>query len=288
MSTTLSGFTDEAGRTCEEQVAACQRAGLRFMDLRSVDGIGITALPVEQAKVVREKLDSAGITVQMFGSPIGKIDIADPVETDLDKLRHLATLAPVLGCRAVRMFSYYNKNNEPLDVWKAESLARLQQLRDEAERLDMVLYHENERHIFGDLGVNVEAIAALRNDHFKLIFDFDNYNQSGEDVWANWLMFRDRTDAFHLKDSRMVGAHYQHTPVGDGTGQVKRILADAVQRGWSGPLTLEPHLSHSQAVLATGPSGETNASFRDMPTADSFHLAAVAAQNLLAEVGMIL
>jgi sugar phosphate isomerase/epimerase len=283
---TFSAFTDEAGRSCEEQIAACQRAGLRFMDLRSIDGVGITALPVEHAQTVREKLDAAGITVKMFGSPIGKIDIADPVETDLAKLQHLGTLAPILGCNAVRMFSYYNKNNEPLETWKSESLNRLGKLRDEAQKLGLVLYHENERHIFGDLGVNVDAIAALRNDHFKLIFDFDNYNQSDEDVWANWLLFQDRTDAFHLKDSQKVGEHYQHTLVGEGSGQVKRILTDAAQRGWSGPITLEPHLSHSQAVLATGPSGETNAAFRDMPLADSFHTAAVAGQKLLAEVGI--
>ncbi|MBC8135104.1 MAG: sugar phosphate isomerase/epimerase [Fibrella sp.] len=287
MSITLSGFTDEAGRSCEEQIAACHRAGFRFMDLRSIDGIGITALPVEHAQAVREKLDSAGISVQMFGSPIGKIDIADSLETDLLKLRHLATLSPVLGCRAVRMFSYYNKNNESLAAWGAESLDRLRRLRDEAERLNLVLLHENERHIFGDLCSNVEVIAELRNDNFKLIFDFDNYNQSGEDVWANWLVLRDRTDAFHLKDSRLIGEKYQHTLVGEGSGQTKRILADAAQRNWGGPITLEPHLAHSDAVLATGPSGESNAAFSDMPTADSFQLAAVAARNLLTEVGML-
>ncbi|MBC7805651.1 MAG: sugar phosphate isomerase/epimerase [Akkermansiaceae bacterium] len=286
MTSTLSAFTDEAGRTCEEQIASCQRAGLKFMDLRSVDGIGVTALPVEHAQVVRGKLDAAGIGVHMFGSPIGKIDIADPLETDLQKLRHLATLAPILGCRAVRMFSYYNKNKSPLAVWKSESMERLSRLRAEAERHDLILFHENERHIFGDACANVEEIAGLRNDHFKLIFDFDNYNQGGEDVWANWLTLKDQTDAFHLKDSQQIGGSYQHTLVGEGSGQVKRILADAAGRGWSGPLTLEPHLAHSEAVLATGPSGETNASFRDMPPAESFHRAAVAAQSLLAEVGM--
>ncbi len=287
VTTTLSAFTDEAGRTCDEQIAACLRAGLRFMDLRSVDGIGITALPVEHAQAVREKLDAAGIVVRMFGSPIGKIDMTDPLETDLQKLRHLGTLAPILGCRAVRMFSYYNKNKDPMAVWKAESMDRLRRLRDEAATQNLVLFHENERHIFGDQGANVVEIATLRNDYFKLIFDFDNYNQSGEDVWANWLTLQDQTDAFHLKDSQKIGANYQHTLVGEGSGQVKRILADAVGRGWRGPLTVEPHLSHSEAVLSTGPSGEANASFRDMPLAESFYRAVTAAQNLLAEVGMV-
>ena len=47
------------------------------------------------------------------------------------------------------------------------------------------------------------------------------------------------TDALHLKDSDETG---QHTPLGQGAGDCQRILDDAVARGWSGPVTLEPHL----------------------------------------------
>ena len=117
--------------------------------------------------------------------------------------------------------------------------------------MGLILYHENERHIFGDLTDDVETLATLRNANFKLIFDFDNYQQSGEDVWATWLRLADQTDAIHLKDSTQDN---MHVPVGQGNGQVEKILADAVKRGWSGPLTLEPHLTHSKSVVATGPS----------------------------------
>ena len=74
-------------------------------------------------------------------------------------------------------------------VYKArdEALNRLGQLRDLAAKLGLVLFHENERDIWGDVCEHVLVIAEqLRGDHFKLIFDFDNYNQCGEDVWANW------------------------------------------------------------------------------------------------------
>ena len=44
---------------------------------------------------MRAKLDAAGISVCMFGSPIGKIDVTDDLEIDLEKLRHLGKLIPV-------------------------------------------------------------------------------------------------------------------------------------------------------------------------------------------------
>lgn len=282
MNWTLSAFSDEAGSSADQQINALLRAGLRFIDIRSIDGHGITDLPVEQAKVIKSKLDDHGIQTQMFGSPIGKIEVDDEIFLDLDKLNHLGEMAPIFGCSAVRIFSYYNKSELSHDQWQKHALERLETLRDRAEKMGLVLYHENERHIFGDLTDDVEALADLRNANFKLIFDFDNYQQSGEDVWATWLRLADRTDAIHLKDSTESN---MHVPVGQGNGQVEKILTDAIARGWSGPLTLEPHLTHSKSVVSTGPSGQQNQAYSAMDPADSFELAAQAAKDLLAKVG---
>lgn len=282
MSWNLSAFADEAGNSCEEQIAALQRAGLGLIDIRSLEGFNVSELPLDVAKIAAEKFQSAGISVQMFGSPIGKIDIGEDLETDLAKLRHLAQLAPIFNCNAVRIFSYFNKGEQPHEQWKAESLQRLSTLREEAKTLGLVLYHENERHIFGDKSADVLAIADLRDDNFRLIFDFDNYNQNGEDVWQNWQQLKGVTDAFHLKDS---DKNNQHVPVGTGAGYAREILTEAFQSGWNGPLSLEPHLSHSGAVAATGPGGVANQEFKNISAPDLFHVAAQTATALLKEIG---
>jgi len=279
---TLSAFSDEAGNSCDEQITAAKRAGLSRIDIRNIDGFNIAVLPLENAKTIKNKLNDAGVSVQMLGSPIGKIDILDDVETDVEKLRHLATLAPVLGCNAVRIFSYYNKTKIPHAEWREKSLTNLTHLRDVAEELGLVLYHENERHIYGDLGADVKEIAGLRGANFKLIFDFDNYQQSGEDVYAVWHSLFEQTDSFHLKDST---CENMHVPVGLGNGQVERILRDAVAQNWNGPLAVEPHLTHAGAVALTGPSGIVNESYANMPSAESFHLAVETATKLLNKIG---
>jgi sugar phosphate isomerase/epimerase len=284
MSWSLSAFADEAGGSCEEQIAALQQAGLKHIDIRGMDGYNIAQMPIEHAQQVKAKLDAAGISVQMLGSPLGKIDIADDPQSDYDKLRHIAELAKVLDCPNVRIFSYYNKENRPKEEWQAESLKRLLELRNIAAETGLNLYHENERHIFGDLGADVQTIARELRDwkHFRLIFDFDNYNQSGEDVWALWEQLRDVTDAIHLKDS--TGSN-QHVPVGQGNGKVPEILADAVARGWNGLLAVEPHLQHSKAVMATGPSGEANQQYANMSANECFQIACEAAKNVLNQAG---
>jgi sugar phosphate isomerase/epimerase len=285
----LSGFADEAGEASDVQIAALQRAGFKHIDLRGVDGHNISVLPPTPAEAIQKKLDAAGIRVAMFGSPIGKLDIADDVNIDLDKLKHLGGLAPIFGCKAVRIFSYYNKAARPAMEWRRESLARLRQLRDLAEELGLVLYHENESHIFGDTSENVLAIAhELRGNAkpgeagaFRMIYDFDNYNRTGKDAWQIWLEQRDFVDAFHLTDSDAQG---QHVPVGAGIGGVRDILADALARGWKGPVSLEPHLQHSAAVMATGPSGEANQKYSEMSAPDAWQAAAAAAKDLLAAI----
>ncbi len=280
----LSAFADEAGSTIEEQIAALQRAGLNRIDVRGLGEYNVSNLPVELAKDAAQKLNAAGISVGMLGSPLGKIDIDDDFQSELDGLRHIAQLAPIFDCNAVRVFSYYNKNERPKEEWQAESLKRLGALKDEAKKLGLVLYHENERHIFGDRCAEVLTLLnALRDgETFRSIFDFDNYNQSGDDVWQNWQQLKDVTDAFHLKDSTK---ECQHVPIGQGAGYAKEILSDAAKSGWNGPLSLEPHLAHSDAVMATGPSGEANQEFKDMSAADCFQVATEVAKKLLSDIG---
>ena len=283
MTWTLSAFADEAGTPLEEQIRALQEAGYRYIDLRGVNSYNITELPEDDAKNVKKQLDDAGIAIAMFGSPIGKIDLADDFDIDLNKLKHLGKLAPILGCNRVRIFSYFNKAGLPESQWRAQSLDRLKQLAEVADNQGLELFHENEKHIFGDTCERVETIAdELRGARFRLIFDFSNYNQLDENVWENWTRLRDRTDAFHLKDS---SAEHMHVPIGQGAGYAKDILADALKRGWDGPLTLEPHLAHSEAVLATGPSGAANESLKDLSPFEAFQVGAGAARNVLNEIG---
>ena len=290
MTWTLSAFADEASQSIDEQIAVLKQSNIDHVDLRNVDGINIVDLPIDHAKQVKEKLDAAGITVGMYGSPIGKIDITEDFTTDQNRLKHLGKLKKVFGATNVRTFSYFNKDNADIEEWAGESIDRLRQLCAIADDTGLVLYHENELGVFGGPLAQVQMLrdelCPQFPDQFKLIFDFDNYNQCGEDVWENYQSLIAHTHAIHLKESKKTeDGNFQHVPVGQGDGQIEKILTDLASRDWDGPLTLEPHLARSPAVLATGPHGQANASLADMSDAECFLAAAEAATALLKKIG---
>ncbi len=280
MSITLSAFSDEAAESAEGQIAAVGRAGLRFLDLRTVDGINISELPIEHAKALRQKLAAANLKVGMFGSPIGKIDIADDPEIDLRRLRHLAELADVLDCRSVRIFSYYNRAGADLEKWRSETFRRFAGLLRVARESALLLYHENELDIFGQMAQQAAEIAAEfgvgADSSLRLIFDFDNYQRAGENIARAFERLQPLTAAFHLKDS--VGEN--HVPVGAGAGQVRPIITRAVADGFSGFMSIEPHLNGSAAPCASGQA------FKTCSHADNFSVACAAAVALLKQAGV--
>lgn len=179
---TFSGFADEAGADLSAQIAALQAAGMKHIDLRNVGEHNITSLPVEAAKAAQAQLAAAGISVCMFGSPIGKMEVQDDLELDLAKLRHLGKLKPIFNAYKVRMFSYFNNKEPKLPeaAFAAAALERVAALKVEAKKQGLQLYHENEGGIFGERLANTrELLSQLRDgESFFGIFDFSNFNQA--------------------------------------------------------------------------------------------------------------
>ena len=111
----LSAFADEASDSLDGQIQALQEAGLDLIDLRNVDGVNIAALPLDHARRSQDKLQAAAIGVGMYGSPIGKLDIAEDFAIDLERLRHLAELKGIFGCPNVH-FELNTHTDRPSDA----------------------------------------------------------------------------------------------------------------------------------------------------------------------------
>jgi sugar phosphate isomerase/epimerase len=271
----LSAFSDEVDPSIDTQIKALQAHEISFIDLRAVDEFNISNVPDDHAQLVGGKLANAGITVNMLGSPLGKIDIAEPFEPELEKLEHLARMAEIFECRRVRVFSYRNRQEASEAEFCEQAMDRVGRLKTRAAELGLSLFHENERHIFGELAANTKALAEAFHDgeSFCVIYDFDNYNRAGEDCWEAYQVMKPFIDAVHLKESNSNG---NFVPMGHGAGQSAAILRDLRATGWQGSLTLEPHLHVSQAQ-APG----TDAPYKDLPRRECFDLAARAVHDLL-------
>ena len=76
--------------------------------------------------------------------------------------------------------------------------------------------------------------------HFKAIFDFANFVQCGEDTQECYDLLKDEIVYIHIKDA--VSTDSQNVVCGTGEGKIPEILAQAIDSGYKGFLTLEPHL----------------------------------------------
>ncbi len=234
MSFKLAAFADEADGRISEQIKAMVRNGIYFLEIREVDGENISDITKEKAKEVRRQLDDAGLGVWSLGSPYGKTGICDDFGAHLDKFRHGLELADILGAKHIRMFSFYVPSGDEAK-YKDEVMKRLEMFIKEAEDSGIILCHENEKGIYGDIASRCEEIHK-EFPQLKAVFDPANFIQCGQDTKEAWKILSPYVEYMHIKDAQADGSV---VPAGKDIGNLPYLLEN-----YKGSvLTLEPHLS---------------------------------------------
>ena len=233
----LYAFADEASAELDRQIEAMRRNRMDGLEIRNTEYGNVSALTVSQAKEIRRKMDDAGLVTWSIGSPIGKIKLADPIEPHLALFRHTLEIGEILGARRFRLFSFYPPKGEDPEPYREEVIERLGMLLDAAEGSEIILCHENEKGIYGDVPKRCrelhEALPKLR-----AVFDFANFVQSGVNTLEAWDLLKPYVNYIHVKD-----AEWDRTvvPAGKGEGHVKELIREYLAMGGR-DFTLEPHL----------------------------------------------
>lgn len=251
----ISGFADEIHPDLDVQLKVVKELGMNHICFRAADGKGVADYTLEEVRErIKPRLDAAGVKVSSLGSPIGKIDIddEDAYARQLKQLDTLCQICNLLDCKYIRMFSFWMVNKNPAD-WKDEVLRKLKGFADIAAKYDVILLHENEKDIYGDIGSRCKIILdALASPHFKAAFDFANFVQCGEDTAQCWEMLKEHVVYIHIKDA--IAGNKENVVCGTGDGKIPELLKKAIREdGYEGFLTLEPHL----VLFATLQSLET-------------------------------
>lgn len=241
----ISGFADEISVCLDEQLAAVKTLGMQYISLRSADGKGIADYtPQEIEQKILPRLNAAGIGVSSIGSPIGKVGIEDEAgfAKQLEQLETLCEIAGILNTKYIRMFSFFMPQGKNPADYRETVMDRLRQFIAIAEKYDVVLMHENEKDIYGDIGSRCRDLAdTLGCDHFKACFDFANFVQCGENTEDCWNLLKDQVVYIHIKDA--ITTDKENVLCGTGEGKIPQLLKQAIRdEGYQGFLTLEPHL----------------------------------------------
>lgn len=237
----ISGFADEINKDFNVQLKVLKELGQEFIELRSADGIGVADLTAEVASELGARMKAAGIRVSSIGSPVGKIKITDEFEPHFETFCRVVELAKLWEVPYIRMFSFYMPKEEAPEAYKEEVFSRMERMVNYAAEKEVVLLHENEKEIYGDVGSRcLELMKHFYGEHFKCVFDFANFVQCGQDTMEAYEMLKPYIFYIHVKDARK--ADGEVVLPGEGDGRVKEILAMLDGGGYDGYLSLEPHL----------------------------------------------
>lgn len=236
----LSAFADEYSPVFDEQIKGLLENGIKFMEIRGVDGQNIADIAYDKAREIKNKLDAAGLGVSSMGSPIGKIGIADMFEPHIEQYKHVIETAHILGCNRIRLFSFYiPKERTPADC-RGEVFDKMGKFLDIAKTEDVTICHENEKGIYGDISERCLDIQQYFGSEIKCIFDHANFICCDDEPYPKAFgMLKDYIYYLHIKDA---DADHQMAPAGDGIGCIPESIEELRALDRTYVLTVEPHL----------------------------------------------
>ena len=235
----FSAFADEAGATLEEQITALQENGIKYIEPRNINKKSILDYSESELAEIEKQLSAAGIKVNSLGSPIGKYNIRDDFEPHFEQFKKALTACKILKTDKMRMFSFFVEQSE-IDTYRDEVIKRMTAMTEEAKNHGIMLCHENESRIYGQMP---EQVDDLLNNVPELygIFDPANYRMNDADV-IHGIEATLRNFAYmHIKDA--IYSTQTILPAGEGEGKIAEII-DIINERHNGLvyLTLEPHL----------------------------------------------
>ena len=254
----LMGIGDEAGGSLANQIAATRELGWNRIEMRGVEVPGFAKanfhdLPDAAFDRVVADLEVAGLRVHCFGSTI--MNWAKTVETPWD-----VTVAEVQRCipRMKRLGTSFVRIMSLKPTEDAHRTPRLvfDRVAEVTRRfLDEGLtpVHEN---CMNHGGMSWQHALELleRCPGLRWVFDTANpvFNADRskakpwpqQDAWEFWEHVRDHVVHLHVKDATWNPAKKDadYRWPGEGEGQVRAILKDAFARGYSGGISIEPHM----------------------------------------------
>lgn len=243
-----SGFADEISPDTTLQFEHLNKLNIEYFEPRGIDGKNISDLTLDEANALKQKMDKYGIKVSSIGSPIGKIFITDEFEPHMQKLENTIKIAKILGTKYIRMFSFFIPKGEDAGNYRDEVIKRLKAMTSLAEKENIILLHENEKEIYGDVADRCfDVLSEVNSPNLKAVFDPANFVQCGEDTTKAYDMLKDHIEYMHIKDALWDGTV---VPAGHGEGNVEYILTKLSKIDYAGFLSLEPHLGSFEGLAS--------------------------------------
>ncbi len=240
---TLSGFADEIDPDLTTQCTLLNQLGITFLEFRSAWDVNVLDLTDEQLDEAEKIFAAHSLSVSSIGSPIGKINIEDDFDAHLVRFDRALQVAARFKAPYIRIFSFFLRPDQSPSVHRDEVIRRMRAMAERAQQAGVVLLHENEKEIFGDVPARVlDIVESVNMPSLKLAWDAANYVQVGVQPYSQgYARLRPHTVYIQVKDA--VLATGEVVPAGEGDGEVRSTLRALRADGYDGFFSMEPHLA---------------------------------------------
>jgi sugar phosphate isomerase/epimerase len=258
----LTGIADEAGASLDVQIKAHQTLGWDSIEARVIEINGVKGnlheIPEASFEQVCAQLQAANMAVSGFGSLIGNWakKIQDDFTITTAEIDRAIPRMQRLGTKIIRVMSYaVCKTDSGADLaeqFEPERIRRMREIKQHFDDAGLTMVHEN---CMNWGGMSVEHVHRINDaiPGLKWVFDtgnpvfIDDRQRPGhkQDSWDMYQAIKPHLAHVHIKDGRWVAEKNDavYTYPGEGEGQVDRILADLVSSGYTGYISIEPHVA---------------------------------------------
>jgi len=274
----FTGFADEAADSIDGQIEVTRKLGWSRIEIRAIDGVNVHDLPDAEFSCVKDKLEQAGIRANALGSNIANWghDIGENFNEVLITVDRTIQRMKALNANLVRVMSWKvirdNKGRAIVNQQAEERFRRLREITTRFTDAGITPVHENCA-TYG--GMSPKNTLKMLNEvpGLKLVFDTGNppLTEDFEKPWpypdqSSWDFYsavKEHIAHIHIKDSCRDSANGEEIYCwpGEGSGDVMQILKDLKLRGYSGGLSIEPHMAvvyHDNSVKASQESRMAN------------------------------
>jgi sugar phosphate isomerase/epimerase len=253
---TLSGFGDEIDADPVVQLAVLRALGAGHIEVRSAWGTNVVEMSDEELSRLSRLVKSKGMAVSAVASPVGKSLITADFADEMGRFGRAVAAAHRLETRYIRIFSFYRPSDVPVASTRDEVLRRLSAFADVAARAGLVLVHENEKEIYGDIPDRVrDIVESIGSDALRVAWDNANFVQVGVKPYTDgYRMLRPHLEYLQVKDALFGSGTV--VPAGEGDGELLETLTALRDDGYTGFASLEPHLASQSALGGFSGPGE--------------------------------
>jgi len=261
-----TGIADEAGAEIDVQIKATRELGWQYLETRKIGSSELSALSDEEFENCARKLSATGIKISCYSSDIANWG-KDPFKEDDFSAGKNALIKSFprlrkLGAACIRGMSFAMQKNLKPDDAELEKITikKVGELAELCGDNGIIYMHENCMNWGGQSWEHSLKLAEkIKSPFFKLLFDTGNPVMTDDrrgktpykkqSSWEFYYNIRDFIAYIHIKDgifleeSEGVFPKAKYTFPGEGHGDVKKILADLISRGYEGFVSIEPHMS---------------------------------------------